>query len=59
MHEFYHTYQNSMKFYFEDSERFGIRIDWEDDPEHIFILERKLFFLDGWKKVVQILLAGL
>ena len=47
MHEFYHTYQNSMKFYFEDSERFGIRIDWEDDPEtHLYPREKIIF--PGW-----------
>ena len=33
MHEFYHIYQNSMKFYFEDKNQFGIRIDWEDDED--------------------------
>ena len=33
MHEFYHVYQNSMKFYFESNQRFGIPKRWEDDPE--------------------------
>ena len=47
MHEYYHTYQNSMKFYFEDDERFGIRIDWEDDPEtHLFPRDKIIF--PGW-----------
>ena len=32
MHEYFHTYQNSMKFYFEEEDRFGIKIDWEDNP---------------------------
>jgi hypothetical protein len=30
MHEFYHVYQNSMKFYFEATSRFGIPVRWED-----------------------------
>jgi len=47
MHEYYHTYQNSMKFYFEDDERFGIRIDWEDDPEtHLYPRDKIIF--PGW-----------
>ena len=33
-HEFFHIYQNSMKFYFEDARRFGIPKRWEDDPEN-------------------------
>jgi len=33
MHEFYHVYQNSTKFYFEATQRFGIPKRWEDDPE--------------------------
>ena len=47
MHEYYHTYQNSMKFYFEDDERFGIRIDWEDDPDTHFYPRDKIIF-PGW-----------
>jgi hypothetical protein len=33
MHEFYHVYQNSAKFYFEATQRFGIPKRWEDDPD--------------------------
>ena len=33
MHEFYHVYQHSMIFYFEDSANFGIPVRWEDEPE--------------------------
>ena len=33
-HEFFHIHQNSMKFYFEDSRRFGIPKRWQDDPEN-------------------------
>ena len=36
-----------MKFYFEDDERFGIRIDWEDDPEtHLYPRDKIIF--PGW-----------
>lgn len=30
LHEFYHVYQNSMKFYFEATNRFGIPVRWEE-----------------------------
>ena len=33
VHEFYHVYQNSTKFYFEATQRFGIPKRWEDDPD--------------------------
>ena len=34
MHEFYHVYQNSMKFYFEDDGRFGIPKRFENDASY-------------------------
>ena len=49
MHEYYHTYQNSMKFYFEDQERFGIRVNWEDEPEiYLYDVKDSVAVFPGW-----------
>ena len=48
MHEYYHTYQNSMKFYFEDKQRFGIRVQWEDDRNNYRYTNEFVTTFPGW-----------
>ena len=48
MHEFYHVYQNSMKFYFEDTNRFGIRVQWEDEPGKYLHEQDFVTVFPGW-----------
>ena len=48
MHEYYHTYQNSMKFYFEDTKKFGIRVQWEDDRASFLGEQDFVTVFPGW-----------
>lgn len=48
MHEFYHVYQNSMKFYFEDKQLFGVRIQIEDDPERYLWADDRVTVFPNW-----------
>ena len=48
LHEYYHTYQNSMKFYFEDTGKFGIRVQWEDDVDNLLHEQDFVTIFPGW-----------
>ena len=48
MHEFYHVYQNSMKFYFEEQQRFGVRVQWQDNPETYLWARDRVTVFPNW-----------
>jgi len=48
MHEFFHIHQNSLKFYFEDKEQFGVPIFWTDNVEELWDNPKKEYIFANW-----------